>query len=369
MQGEYTAAVVGGCGTWGRYYLRAYAAHPRCRLVALVDRAHERRAAFAARYGIRRVCDDLSELLAGGPPDLVSVSLPVSANPDAVIALARGGVRAISCEKPIAMELAAADEMVQVCRERGVPLGCGTACWELPHLLDTVQWVRDGHIGQLTAAAIPGGLPEEVAGAGCVQLTMMRLLTGMEVEWVEGWVEPADPSFTGPLEARPWEIDGPAHGRLGLSGGIVCEVPPPVTGRRINCKVAVEGAAGRVWMGNPSVHVVGTGSGASPVFPEFTGRAWDGDFFTPAIDRLISALETGGEAVCSGHDYRQALEIAIALKLSARDGHGRVGLPLTDRGQRLYPHPYRLLGGDVSGWQGGGYHGPPEVLPERPTAG
>ncbi|MFH1569183.1 MAG: Gfo/Idh/MocA family oxidoreductase [Gemmatimonadota bacterium] len=362
MQQSYTAAVVGGCGTWGRYYLRAYAAHPRCRLVALVDRARDRRDAFAARYGIGRVCDDVAELLAGGPPDLVAVSLPVAANPDAVIALALGGVRAISCEKPIAADLDQADEMVRVCRERGVPLGCGTACWELPHLLDTVQWVRDGHIGRLTAAAIPGGLPVEVSGAGCVQLTMMRRLTGMEVEWAEGWVEPADASFTGPSGAQPWEIDGPAHGRLGLSGDIVCQIPAPPVGRRVRCKVSVEGEAGRVWLGDPSVHVVDTGPEARPVFPEFTQREWDRDFFGPAITRLITALEAGQEALCSGHDYRQALEIAIALKLSARDGHQRVQLPLAARRQRLYPHPYRLQGGDVSGWPGGGYSGPPEVL-------
>ena len=32
-------AVVGAAGTWGRYYLGAYAAHPEVELVALVDSA------------------------------------------------------------------------------------------------------------------------------------------------------------------------------------------------------------------------------------------------------------------------------------------------------------------------------------------
>ena len=362
MAERFTAAVVGGCGTWGRYYLRAYARHPRCDLISLVDRSADRRDAFAAHYGVPRVCDDISQLLNDGPPDLVAVSLPVGTNPEAVISLAEGGVRAISCEKPIAVELARADDMVRVCRERGVPLGCGTAYWELPQLLDTVQWVRDGHVGQLTAAAIPGGLPLEVSGSGCVQLTMMRLLTGMEVEWVEGWVLPAEDSFTGPPEARPWEIDGPAYGRLGLSGGIVCDIPAPDPQRPELCKVSVQGEGGRLWMGAPSVFVVGVGPEATPVQPDFTRAEWDQDFPAATIDRLITALESGAEAACSGHDYRQALEIAIALKVSAHHEHRRVGLPLEDRHQRVYPHPYRLEGGDVAGWEDAGYAGPPEVI-------
>jgi hypothetical protein len=108
--------------------------------------------------------------------------------------------------------------------------------------------------------------------------------------------------------------------------------------------------------------VAGTGAGAQPVTPAFTPQEADHGFFTPAIGRLIAALESGGEAVCSGHDYRQALEIAIALKVSAHGGHRRIALPLADRHQRLYPHPYRLHGGDVSGWGGGGYQGPPQVV-------
>ena len=56
----------------------------------------------------------------------------------------------------------------------------------------------------------------------------------------------------------------------------------------------------------------------------------------------MRAVDTGEDAVCSGHDYRQALEIAIALKQSAHHGHGRISLPLEDRSLKIYPHPYRL---------------------------
>ena len=54
--------------------------------------------------------------------------------------------------------------------------------WATSHMPEVVEWVQEGHIGRLTAAAIPGGLPTEVSGGGCVQLASLRILTGMDVE-------------------------------------------------------------------------------------------------------------------------------------------------------------------------------------------
>jgi hypothetical protein len=171
----------------------------------------------------------------------------------------------------------------------------------------------------------------------------------MDVEWVEGWTLPGDPAWWLPPGAEDWELDGGAYGRLGLSGGIICEIPKPLDHRRVPCLVYARGEDGQVWLAPNPVLVRGYGPGSTPVHPE--------SFNTPrkrsvpaAIRRLIDAFDTGGEAVCSGHDFRQALEIAIALKLSARRGHERVHLPLEDRSLRIFPQPYRLEGGDVAGW-------------------
>ena len=75
----------------------------------------------------------------------------------------------------------------------------------------------------------------------------------------------------------------------------------------------------------------------------------------------MRAFDTGREVYDSGHGYHQALEIAMALKLSAQRDHERLPLPLADRLQRIVPHPYRLRGGDVAGWESIGYRGPPRV--------
>ena len=53
------------------------------------------------------------------------------------------------------------------------------------------------------------------------------------------------------------------------------------------------------------------------------------------IDDLVQAVETGASPRCSAEDGRKALEIAIALRESHRQGGRRVDLPLADRSLRI----------------------------------
>ena len=68
-----------------------------------------------------------------------------------------------------------------------------------------------------------------------------------------------------------------------------------------------------------------------------------------SIRSFLNAFRTGSELSISGHDLRQALEVAIAAKHSALWGSVPVKLPLADRSLTLYPTDYRWLGGDASG--------------------
>ena len=72
-------------------------------------------------------------------------------------------------------------------------------------------------------------------------------------------------------------------------------------------------------------------------------------YLTGSIRSFIKAIETGSEPWITGHDLRQALEAAIAAKLSAQLGSVPVKLPLKDRSLSLLPRPYRWIGGDETG--------------------
>lgn len=135
-------------------------------------------------------------------------------------------------------------------------------------------------------------------------------------------------------------------------------MPKPVEGP---CCISLRGESGQAWIGpHEPVLVQGTNAVSSPVFPDFPDRP---ELFVAVIERLMRACATGGPVQCSGHDYHQALEVAIALELSAQRGHEGVTLPLEDRSHRLFPQPYRMHGGDALGWKNTDYRAPPELEP------
>lgn len=348
--------MIGAAGFWGAYYMRALASDPRVEIVAVADTASERLARVADHYGVQRRFASTNELLAAIVPDIAAVVLPVRFNRDAVVACARAGVRVVGCEKPVAARLEDADSLVSFCRERGVSLSCGTALWEIPRLPSICRWLREGNLGELREVSLPAGFNNQVSGNGCVPLCWMRFLTGREVEWVEGWTTPDEAAFS--------DGDCNVHGRIGLAGGVVCHVPRPEEATTTAEGVSLTFDRGRAWIARQGVaFTAGTGATAGLVFPDLL-REQPRDAFQGLVDSLVGLHDHGGEAPCSGHDYRQALEIAIAFKLSAADGHRRVMLPLADRSLVLNPVPYRMEGGDVAGWDSIGLP-PPRILPDR----
>ena len=360
MGNKKRVALVGGAGSWGRHYTRAYAAHPDCEIIALVEKAKDRGERFAAHYAITRVFENVEDLLAEEVPDIVSAILPVEYTHDVVTACARAGVKVVSCEKPLDYQLSRADETVQVCADNGALFGCGTALWMSPHMVQTAAWIQEGHIGAITGAVIPPGLPTEVSGGGCHLLVQLKLLTGLEAEWAEGWLLAPVAKYVATEAAGPEQIDCPAFGRVGLQGGVICELPEPGVNVSVAGNTGITCERGQVWMMNHGpVIIQGSGPEAVPIRPDFLDEPVPEHWIDPVVDRLIKAVDTG-DLQCTGHDYRHVLEIAIALTLSAHNDNERVAIPLNDRSHKIYPAPYRLHGGDVTGW--GDNSAEPEIV-------
>jgi|JI10StandDraft_1071094.scaffolds.fasta_scaffold123244_2 predicted dehydrogenase len=97
-----------GAGHIGRFHAEKYARHPSARLVAVVDPSPERAAAVALQHGAE-ARPDLGDLI--GRVDAVSICAPTPFH----FAIARDCIAAgihVLVEKPIAVTLAEADEMV-----------------------------------------------------------------------------------------------------------------------------------------------------------------------------------------------------------------------------------------------------------------
>ncbi|MCP4572448.1 MAG: Gfo/Idh/MocA family oxidoreductase [bacterium] len=110
-----------GAGYLGRFHAQKYAALPTCELVAVVDTDPARAAAVADECG----CDaagDVAEIV--DRIDAASVVVPTVAHHQVAMPLLEAG-RHVLLEKPIAPDLAAADDLVAAAARSGVILQIG----------------------------------------------------------------------------------------------------------------------------------------------------------------------------------------------------------------------------------------------------
>ncbi len=114
-----------GLGRLGQVYA-ADLAHrvPNARLVAVADKRADIAEAFARRHGVPKWYAGHEEVIADQDVEAVVVITPTSTHREVVIEAARGR-KAIFCEKPIALSLAEAEEMLEAVRSAGVFLQMG----------------------------------------------------------------------------------------------------------------------------------------------------------------------------------------------------------------------------------------------------
>ncbi|MFL5608384.1 MAG: Gfo/Idh/MocA family protein [Gemmatimonadaceae bacterium] len=119
ITGEVRVALV-GCGRISRNHLEAIAKVDGLRLVSVADTSLERARAVGEAEGVPAF-GSLEEMLKAVPSDLVSICTPSGLHPRHGVTAARAG-RHVLTEKPMAISLESADELVQACDAAGVHL-------------------------------------------------------------------------------------------------------------------------------------------------------------------------------------------------------------------------------------------------------
>ncbi len=339
---KHRVAII-GCGRLGQQYAEAYADFPDTEIVALAERNAERRKAVGERFGVKALYPDADSLLRDVVPDAAAVVTPTKYYKDAVIACAQAGVKGVSCDKPIAASLADADEMVRVCAERGVVFAGGNLQRAMSEVREAAQRIESGALGAVEGAALHCW-GNQISGGGCQHISVLRLFTGAEVDEVIAWAAPQEVLGSGCDQGLT------VNGRLHLTNGLDCPIygkETPYGGVDVWSKEALV----RWDWGPPEILEGYDDAGARlRVDPRYSDYPWREHYYLgTSIRSFLRSMETGSEPWVSGHDLRQALEVAVAAVHSARLGSVPVKLPLEDRSLALYPAPYRWLGGDATG--------------------
>ncbi|MEW6750467.1 MAG: Gfo/Idh/MocA family oxidoreductase [Candidatus Latescibacterota bacterium] len=342
MGDRLTAAVI-GCGRMGQHYATVYRTLPDTELVAIAERHPERRRLVGERFGVKALYADAQDLFAHVVPDVAAVVLPGRYIKDAVIAAAQAGVRGVSADKPIAACLADADQMVDVCRQRGVVFGGGNLQRAMSEVQEAARWLQAGDFGPLQGACVHRW-SGEISGGGCQHVSVLRLFAGAEVTEVTAW-------------ARPQEVlEGDCDAGLNVNGLFRMSngMSVPVFGEETPYRGVDAWTADALvrWDWNPPEVYQGLDAQGRRrrLQRPFTPYPWSRFcYLGTSIRSFLDAVRTGSPLWISGHDLRQALEVAVAAKHSALWGSVPVALPLADRSLALCPSPGRWLGADPAG--------------------
>jgi len=344
---KYRVGII-GCGRKGTGHARTYQLNPKTEVVAAADTDPENLELFCKRFNVPGYAS-YREMLEKEKIDIAAPILPVIANPDAVVACAEAGVKAVFCEKPISATLADADRMVEACRSRGILFACGDAYVSFPQLWKAREMIEAGELGELQSINLYQSTTE-ISGGGCQGLCVMQMFAwDDEVDWVVGWVKD-DPHS---------DDDQGMGGCVRFKNGIECFIHCKACAKQgieVLCSKGVffsDWYTFRLWKSGdkPSarfadlkeVEGLFPGAGIGENFYDESGWLTPGTRNMHGVQSMVDALEKGQEPSCTGENMRTSLEIAIALRESHRRSFQPVKMPLEDRKLMIMPVPARWL--------------------------
>ena len=184
-----------GTGWCGGIRAEACAAHPLVKSLHIAEVRPERLAEMAKATGARSATADYRELLELAEIDAVYISATPETThyPIARDCLVAG--KHVFLEKPIALELAEADELIAMARKRQLKFTIGYSQRFNPKFAYVKKMVREGTIGRpvsaLVSRHITRGLGKKISGR--VKLSPAAMEATHDLDFVLWCLEPARP--------------------------------------------------------------------------------------------------------------------------------------------------------------------------------
>lgn len=339
-----------GTGRISDLHALEYLRNPHTRIVALCDSDPDLASARAAAWGLNRpvICSDYHELLALEAVDLVEILLPHHLHPEAALAAFAAG-KAVFLQKPIALNLADADRVIDAAGQAGVPFRVYENFIFYPPVVTAKALVDDGAIGEPltirlksnvgrseTAWPIPKGAQEwrqdpRRSGGGPLlfddgqhKFALARHFMGQAEEvhaWIGSTTAPDGYVFDAPAMVS-FLFAGGRYGNLEVVYSPELEIDAPYYAQ--DDRVEITGTKGVIWINRGH----GRLGEVAPVQLYRDGvtsdyrsmeTGWETSF-VHATRHGIEALRRGEQPRLSGRDAREILRFALAAQESDRTG-------------------------------------------------
>jgi UDP-N-acetylglucosamine 3-dehydrogenase len=315
----------------GHAHASGYEASPDCEIVAAADINQENLDAFCQQHDVPNGYLDVDEMFAREKLDIVSICLWPHLHAPMTFKAAEAGVKAVHCEKPMALTFGDAKKMVEVCAANDVQLTFnhqrrfGEPFRKAKDLLDS------GAIGRLERIE---AFTVNLYDWGTHWFDMMFFYNDeTPVEWVIGQIDARGGRaiFDALIEGQGLSLFKWKNGVSGLM----------ITGQRelyrqgeplrsIDCNNRLIGSEGVIEVGvhdGPSLRLRNIETDHAWREIDVEGGIHGHGLHAEAVLDLVDALKTGREPELSGRKALQATELIFATYESSRR-RGRVDLPL-----------------------------------------
>jgi predicted dehydrogenase len=343
-----------GCGVIAPWHIRGILNSQGARLVAVSDNREEK----AKKLGEEHKVDwynDYEKMLEREDLDVACLCTPSSLHPEQAIASARAGKHVLT-EKPMAVTLEAADEMIKVCREEKVKLG-GIFQRRVSELfLKVKKALEQGELGKIVMGDAYMKYYRsqeyydsgdwrgtwEFDGGGCLMNQGIHI-----IDLLQWYLGPVDTVY-GYAETltRRIEVEDTAAAVLKFKNGAIgviegtTSIYPPTLPHRVEIHgdkgtIMIEGEGIKRWsiMGEKGEEVdkaevdkVKEEEGTGKAITSPTDIGMEGH--RRLITDMVEAIREDREPLIPGKEARKALEIILAIYKSAKAGKP-IKLPIT----------------------------------------
>ena len=354
MTKTYRVGLV-GCGGMGRHHLRILKDLPEFEIVALCDISQEVVDRAGDEYAVKTRYTDFDHMYQYSSLDLVTVATQTRDHHAPTVAALEQGI-SVLCEKPIAIDLTEADQMVTAAKKSGAKLAINQQNHVNPGIQQAKTMVAEGAIGNVimvrgrNKAGRKSG--NEFMEMG-THVTDMMLCFGGVPTWCSGTIYNGN-QLAGPKdimqakEMSPGDRDSglvmgtKAIAHYGFNTGIIGEIHfiDYQPGMNDNYGVDILGSQGQLAVRTASSTgqnlwhlprpMEGTPTQLSDWQPVDFPDNLEKEPVITMYQRMTQAIETNTEPPSTGTEGRWAFEMIMGIYQSHREGR-RIELPLTNR--------------------------------------
>jgi len=296
-------------------HAEAYTAFHGTQLAAICDIDENQLNKCGQRWDVKVRYQNLSEMLEGESLDIISVCTPDDTHYSIIkdVLAAPKTPRAILSEKPLAVTVEQAQELIDLAQQRKVILAVVYLRRFASNMRAVSEFMNAGNLGQIQGVA--GWYTKGIRHNGSHWIDLLRFLVG-EVDWVQAWDRIQDDPDDPTLDVV-----------LGLENGAIATLRAAEANLFTIFEMEILGSRGRLRLTDSGYVVEYSQATTSKRYTDyreledipkdFGDRK---DVMYHAVDDLVSAIQTGCPVACSGEDGLAAIQIASAAIKSAQQG-------------------------------------------------